>query len=171
MTAEVFLEQFMPYRDRIYRLSLRLLGNQADAADLVQDVYVKLWNMRHQMMQYNNTEAFAMTMAKNLCFDRLKSSARHVQSLHIQMDITEDLGPDKLLEYEQTHGMIEDFISQLPEIQQLVMHLRDIENYEFDDIAQITGLSTNHIRVSLSRARKTVREQLVNRSNYGIAKN
>lgn len=171
MTAKVFLEQFMPYHDRIYRLSLRLLGNQTDAADLVQDVYVKLWNMRHQMMHYNNTEAFAMTMTKNLCYDRLMSSERRTISLNPQQVIVENISPDKILEYSETHQSIEEFISRLPEVQQLVMHLRDIENYEFEHIAEVTGLNLNHIRVSLSRARKSVREQLVYKSNYGNTKN
>jgi RNA polymerase sigma-70 factor (ECF subfamily) len=167
MTAESFLQQFMPYRNRLYRLSLRLLGNQADAADLVQDVYLKLWNMRDQMDQYSSTEAFAMTMTKNLCFDRLKSAAKQSVRIAQNHNLVDNLSPDKLIEFDETYSSIEEFISNLPEVQQLVMHLRDIENYQFDDIAQITGLSPNNIRVSLSRARKTVREQLMNRNGYG----
>jgi RNA polymerase sigma factor (sigma-70 family) len=171
MTAESFLKQFMPYRDRLYRLSLRLLGNRADAADLVQDVYLKLWKIRHQMHQYTNTEAFAMTMTKNLCFDRLKSAGNQSVGLADHHHRVDELSPDKLIEFDETFHTIEACISNLPEVQQLVMHLRDIEHYEFEDIAQITGLSPNNIRVSLSRARKTVREQLVKKNDYGYKKN
>jgi RNA polymerase sigma-70 factor (ECF subfamily) len=110
-------------------------------------------------------------MAKNLCFDKLKSAAKQsVRIAHNHMWIDE-LSPDKLFEFDETYSSIEACISNLPEVQQLVMHLRDIENFEFDDIAQITGLSPNNIRVSLSRARKSVREQLVKRNDYGYKKN
>ena len=55
----------------------------------------------------------------------------------------------------------------MPDIQQTVMFLRDVEQYEFEEIAKITEINVNAIRVALSRARKKVREELFKQQQYG----
>ena len=50
----------------------------------------------------------------------------------------------------------------------MVLQLRDIEEYEFDEIAKVLDMNETAIRVSLSRARKTIREKLTNTHRYGI---
>jgi RNA polymerase sigma-70 factor (ECF subfamily) len=60
------------------------------------------------------------------------------------------------------------FMKDLPEQQQLVLQLRDIEQYDFETIAQITELSEGAVRVALSRARKKIKAQLIKTHNYGI---
>ena len=60
------------------------------------------------------------------------------------------------------------FISELPERQRIVIHLRDVEGYELEDIAQILETDEASVRVNLSRARKRIKEQLLNAMNYGV---
>ena len=57
---------------------------------------------------------------------------------------------------------------QLPEQQRIIIQLRDIEQYEFSEIAKIIDISEIAIRVALSRARKTIREKMLQTHNYGI---
>jgi RNA polymerase sigma-70 factor (ECF subfamily) len=59
-------------------------------------------------------------------------------------------------------------LEQLPEQQRMILQLRDIEAYEFDEIAEIMDMNPTAIRVALSRARKTIREQLIKTHNYGV---
>ena len=56
----------------------------------------------------------------------------------------------------------------LPKTQKLILQLRDIEHYEFNEIAKILDMNEVTIRVSLSRARKTIRKKLMKTNNYGI---
>jgi RNA polymerase sigma-70 factor (ECF subfamily) len=49
----------------------------------------------------------------------------------------------------------------------MILQLRDVQNYEYDEIAEITGMSINNIRVSLSRARSTLRDRLIKLNRYG----
>ena len=58
----------------------------------------------------------------------------------------------------------------LPEQQQIILQLRDIEGYEFEEIAEITGINPNAVRVNLSRARKKIRESMTKIENYGSEK-
>ena len=58
---------------------------------------------------------------------------------------------------------------ELPEKQRMIVQLRDIENYEFEEIARILDMEPTAIRVTLSRARKTLRERFIKKQNYGIS--
>ncbi len=60
-------------------------------------------------------------------------------------------------------------IENLPEQQKLIIQLRDVEQYEFDEISKMLNLKPTAVRVSLSRARKIIREQLIKQHNYGIS--
>jgi len=77
--------------------------------------------------------------------------------------MTEDYDP---VEWVETSTRIRDLIGRLPEQQQTIMYLRDIEQNEYNEIEEITGLNANAIRVNLSRARKKVRDELLKTWNH-----
>ena len=68
-----FLNVVMPFKDKLYRLAKRLLVSTEEAEDATQEILLKLWTKNNVIESYNNVEAFAMTMTKNFCLDRLKS--------------------------------------------------------------------------------------------------
>jgi RNA polymerase sigma-70 factor (ECF subfamily) len=59
-------------------------------------------------------------------------------------------------------------IEELPEQQKIIVQLRDVEAYDFDEISKVVDMNPTAIRVALSRARKTIREQLTKTHRYGI---
>ena len=61
-------------------------------------------------------------------------------------------------------------MNTLPEQQRMVLQLRDIEQYEYNEIEEMLEMNPTAIRVTLSRARKAVREQLLKKHSYGISK-
>lgn len=73
MNQGEFLKAVGPFQDKLFRLAKRLLVSKEEAEDATQEVLLKLWHKKKRMAQYNNVEAFAMTMTKNHCLDRLKS--------------------------------------------------------------------------------------------------
>ncbi|MGV8946042.1 MAG: RNA polymerase sigma factor, partial [Lutibacter sp.] len=75
----------------------------------------------------------------------------------------------KRVELNDSVSLVHKLIDNLPEQQKLIIQLRDIEQYEFDEIAEMLDMQPTAIRVSLSRARKTIREQLIKKHNYGIS--
>lgn len=72
MDAESFKNEFLPYHRKLYSVAYRLLENAADAEDLVQEAYLKLWDKREGLMVISNPEAFSVTLVKNMCFDLLE---------------------------------------------------------------------------------------------------
>ena len=166
-----YLKIIMPFKDKIFRIARRLLVSVEEAEDATQEVLLKLWNHRQKFKDYKSPEAFAMTMTKNWCFDRLKS--KQAQNLKIIHNNYEDHSQSlqKSIEIKDSLHWVERHMEVLPPKQKLILQLRDIENYEFNEIAKILVMSEATIRVSLSRARKTIREKLTQTHNYGIKKN
>jgi RNA polymerase sigma-70 factor (ECF subfamily) len=74
----------------------------------------------------------------------------------------------KKVEDNDSLNWVEKIINQLPEQQRVIIQMRDIEQYEFDEIAKILGMNETAIRVALSRARRTIRESMTKTHDYGI---
>lgn len=168
MTQNEFLNIVMPFKDKVFRLAKRLLVSTEEAEDATQEVLLKLWNSKEKMDELKNVEAFSMTMTKNFCFDKLKS--KQAQNLKIVHNNYEDANTSlqKQVEANDSVNWVARIIEGLPEQQKLVIQLRDIEEYEFDEIAKMLDMNNTAVRVALSRARKTIREKLTNTHNYGI---
>jgi RNA polymerase sigma factor (sigma-70 family) len=168
MNQNEFMKLIAPFKDKIFRLARRLLISTEEAEDATQEVLVKLWVKNNNLDDYNNVESFAMTITKNYCLDQLKS--KRAGNLPIVHNDYEDKEPglDKKVEDNDSLDWVEKRINQLPEQQRLIIQLRDVEQYEFGEIAKILEMNETAIRVSLSRARKTIREYMMKTHNYGV---
>jgi RNA polymerase sigma-70 factor (ECF subfamily) len=169
MKQSEFLNTIMPFKDKVFRLAKRLLVSTEEAEDATQELFFKLWKNKEKLRNYNSIEAFAMTMTKNYCFDRLKSKQANNLTL-VHSNYTEKgTSLQKQIELDDSISLVEKLIDKLPEQQKLIIQLRDIEQYEFAEIAEVLQIKQTAIRVSLSRARKTIREQLIKQHQYGIS--
>jgi RNA polymerase sigma-70 factor (ECF subfamily) len=169
MNQKAFLERVMPFKDKVYRLARRLLISEDEAEDATQETYLKLWKNREKIIEYKNVEAFAMTMTKNYCFDRLKSKqAGNMTLVHSNYQDT-NTNLQKEIEIDDSINIVHKLIEQLPEQQKLVIQMRDIEQYDFDEIENILEMKPTAVRVALSRARKTIRKALIKQHEYGLS--
>lgn len=168
MNQKEFVDLITPFKDKIFRVSRRLLVSIEEAEDATQEVLVKLWNKKESLSNYNSVEALAMTMTKNYCLDQLKSKrAGNLKIVHNNFTDRE-AGLQQKIEDVDSLSWVEKIIDQLPEQQKLIVQMRDIEQYEFEDIAKILEMNETAIRVALSRARKTIREFMLKTHSYGI---
>jgi RNA polymerase sigma-70 factor (ECF subfamily) len=163
-----FLRITAPFKDKVFRLAKRLLISTEEAEDATQEILSKLWIKSENLFKFNSVEAFAMTMTKNYCLDQLKS--KRAQNVKINHDNYTDKAPrlDKVVEDGDSLNWVEKIINQLPEQQKMLIQMRDIEQYEFEEIAKILQMNEIAIRVALSRARKTIRENMTKIHSYGI---
>lgn len=163
-----FLQVIAPFKDKVFRLAKRLLVSTEEAEDATQEVILKLWNKNESLDSYSSIEAFAMTITKNYCLDQLKSKrAGNLQIVHSNYT---DRQPSlqKQLEDSDTLSWVEKIINNLPEQQRLIIQMRDVEQFEFSEISKILEMNETAIRVALSRARKTIRENMTKTDHYGI---
>ena len=169
MNESDFLKVVLPFKGKVFRLAKRLLVSQDEAEDATQELLLKLWKNKDKLSGYRNTEAFAMTMTKNYCYDRLKSKqASNLTLIHSNYK-EKETSLDKKLEYIDSVDRVHLLIDNLPNQQKLIIQLRDIEQYDFKEICEMVNMKSTAVRVSLSRARKTIREQLTKQHNYGVS--
>lgn len=168
MTQTEFVNMVLPFKDKVFRLAKRLLVSTEEAEDATQEVFLKLWNNKKKIREYKNVEAFSMTMTKNYCFDKLKSKqAQNLKLVHSNYE-DKQMALQRQVELNDSLGWVEKIIEGLPEQQRTIVQLRDIEAYNYDEIAKIMGMNQTAVRVALSRARKTIREQLRKAHDYGV---
>lgn len=168
MKQSEFLNVVMPFKDKLFRLAKRLLVSREEAEDATQEILMKLWSKNESIGEYNNIEAFAMTMTKNFCLDRLKSKqASNLKLVHSNYG-DDNTSLQKQVEAKDSLSWVEKIMEELPEQQKMVLQLRDVEEYDFDEIGELLNMKPTAIRVTLSRARKTVREKLMQKHSYGI---
>ncbi len=171
MTVDTFKIEVLPLKHKLFRFAKRLLVNIPEAEDTVQEVFLRLWSRKDHLHEYKSIEAFAMTITKNLCLDKLKSKRNKTDELTEKHEKMDDLTPHRKLELSESYEKIQMIINTLPEQQRMIIHLRDIEEYEYEEIAEVMNLSPNTIRVNLSRARKKVKETMIKTYKYEFAGN
>jgi len=131
MNESDFLKVVLPFKDKVFRLAKRLLVSIDEAEDATQELLLKLWKNKDKLASYRNTEAYAMTMTKNYCFDRLKSKqASNLTIIHNNYKENET-SLEKKIEYVDSVHRVYKLIENLPSQQRLIIQLRDIEQYDF----------------------------------------
>ena len=171
MNIQDFNIKVYPLKDKIYRLAKRMLEQNEEAEDLVQEVFIRMWKHREKLDEYRSLEALAMVTTKNLCLDKLKARKFPVESWNDQRQFIETLAEETLPDHSDLVSGVKEAMKTLPEHSRMIIHLRDIEGYEFEEIAEVMGMEENAVRVALSRARKRIRELLVNDKSYEYQRN
>ncbi len=169
MNQKEFLETVLPFKDKVFRLAKRLLVSSDEAEDATQELYFKLWKNKSKIEGYDNVEAYAMMMTKNYCLDQLKSKrASNMTLVHSNYKDESSSTLETNVEFKDSASIIKRMMNDLPEKQRTIIQLRDVENYEYHEIGEIMNMEPTAIRVALSRARKTLRENFIKKQNYGI---
>ena len=138
-------------------LAERITGNSDDAADAVQDAFVKLWQQRGRYESASHAQGAGMTAVRNLSIDAARRNARCSDvSVEQAADVIEETtNEERTLAYQQVRLIID---KELTPKQRTIIDLREMEGLEFDDIAARLDMTAANVRVELSRARKRVRE-------------
>jgi RNA polymerase sigma-70 factor (ECF subfamily) len=146
---------------KLYSLAYRILRDQERCEDAVQEVFVRLWKMNTKLEEYESVDALAVTMIRNHCIDQLRKQKYVEPAENNTFAVYHDPEPTPLerLERSETTSIMNRIIDGLPEIYREIIRLRDIEGLSYEEIADKTGQNINTLRVNLSRARKSVRDE------------
>jgi RNA polymerase sigma-70 factor (family 1) len=172
MLTKDFKTDVLPISNKLLRFALQILQDEEEAKDVLQDTFLKLWQKREELGKVENLEAFAIRMVRNRCLDVIRG--RRTVSIELvkkNKQANEASSDSDLLENTDSVRLVKRIISGLPEQQRMVIQLRDIEQLEYEEIAEATDLNVNAIRANLSRARKKVRDEILKIQNYGITEN
>ena len=162
MTRGEFEKNILPVSRNLYRFAFRFLSSREEAEDAVQDVFIKLWKMKERLNQYRSVEALAMTITRNHCLDILRKRGREIIEDNQPIDSRES-GYDANAEADDRESVriLIKVVNTLPEKFRRAIQLRDIDGYEYNEIAEILEINISTLRVNISRARKIVRDKLI----------
>lgn len=152
---------FLSSQRKLYRFALSLTKDVNDAEDILQDTLLKIWNLREDWENWQNFEAYAMRMVRNEYLNYIKKHKNrtftNLQDVH---DWAEPSQPDQDMHTDHLRMHFNSLISKLPEIQRNIVHLREIEELEYKEIAQVMDISEAQVKVNLFRARQYLKEKV-----------
>lgn len=155
MTAEQFKKRFINLYPKLFAVAMANIGNSDEAKDVMQSLYLKLWERRSDLGEVDNEIGYCRNALVNICRDRWRSKSLEPEWTTEEEDIPAEC--HTLFETEDIKEKIERFIARLPDKQQRIMTMR-MQGATTDEIIEATGLSVENVRTILSRTRQLVRD-------------
>lgn len=146
----------------------RMLGNNSDAEDIAQQVFVRVWKSAKRYVARAKFTTWLLKITRNLVFNELRRRSRHAQ-VPLQTESEEEerplrddraVTPDASLLEQELQQAIDAAIAQLPETQRLAVILRRYEELSYEEIAETLDQSVSAVKSLLFRARTDLRASL-----------
>jgi RNA polymerase sigma-70 factor (ECF subfamily) len=167
---KAFAELVELYNERIYNLALRIVKNSDDAADVLQETFVAIYEKIDSFDGRSNFFTWAYRIATNFALMKLRKDKRTVltdQDMETQFDNPEKIQlhewqdlPLKEMLNDEFRKQLDQAVDKLPEIYRSVFILRDLENMSIKEASVILGISESNVKIRLKRARVFLREEL-----------
>lgn len=158
---DLFTQRILPMKDKLFRFAFRLLQNVQEAEDIVQDVMVRVWSKKEEWALWHSVEGYCMTAIRNSCLDRMRKkkllSVREELAGHIS---SPDKDPYENMMNKEILTRIRRCVDALPENQQQVVHLREIEGFSYNEIAELLDMSLEQVKVNLFRGRNAIKNTI-----------
>jgi len=165
------------YSSRLLAVTRRLLRNDEDARDALQDAFISAFRALHTFEEDSLLSTWLHRIAVNAALMKLRTRRRHPKDSiedflpkYIEDGHREDghqgnptkpwKEPEGLLQRQETRALVRACIDRLPETYRTVLLLRDIEELDTEEAAQLIGISPNAIKIRLHRARQALRTLL-----------
>ena len=159
MTEKEYNDCVTQHADGVYRFIVKNLRHEEDARDVVQTAFEKLWRNRADV-DAEKSKSYLFTIAYNGMIDHL----RKVKRIYLKEEFSENTkvsyrGIDNAKE------VLQEALAKLSDTQRSLVMLKDYEGYNYEEIGQITGLSSSQVKVYLHRARLQLKEYIVKIEN------
>lgn len=159
MNQEPLLSAFTRLRDNLLSMLRRILQNEDDASDAIQEAFCRLWPLRSKVKDEQEASALTVTTTRHICIDRVRQKSRFTEYDPESNEIQEETDNDNEQVQELFLTVKRLIDRELTENQRLILELRDFRGFEIDEIARQLNMQPTAVRMNLSRARKTIREQ------------
>jgi len=166
---EAFEHLVKMYENKVYTIAYRLMGNHADAADLAQDAFIKIYQALPNFRGDSSFSTWIYHITVNVCRDELRKRQRRPT---FSLDETTENGstpnelrstmstPEEELERTETQAMVQQCLNNLSDDYRIILVMREIQEMSYEEIAEILGLSLGTVKSRLSRARNALKEKI-----------
>jgi RNA polymerase sigma-70 factor (ECF subfamily) len=165
---KAFEELIERHQNAVIGTVAKMLGNPADAEDISQQVFIRIWKSAPRYKRKAKFTTFLFTIARNLVFNESRKRSRKKEysmderedDFHLQTPDAQTESPDDGLLHKELRSAVDQAIADLPEKQRMAVVLRRYEGMPYEEIADVLDLSVSAIKSQLFRARNTLRESL-----------
>ncbi len=157
----LFESLFKKHEAAVYRLALRVTKSHLHAGDIVQEVFLKIWEHREEFQNIKNTDAWISRIVKNKLIDFLRkvsADGRLKANLWREMNTMQNEA-EQLLEAKESGKLIEKAINELPPQRRLVYQLNRESGLSYDQIADKLSISKHTVKNQLSTALKFLQKK------------
>lgn len=156
------------YSGPIYGNILRMVKSVETAEDLLQIVFLKVWDKRAVLDAEKSFKSFLYRVAENVVYDYFRKAARDRDMLSKLMLHGEESYQhiERWVDEKENKAILEKAIAQLPPKRQQIYQLRKLEGYSYDQIGEMLGISPSTVNDHIVKASKIVKEYLLNTRYY-----
>ena len=162
MDQKYFVQHIIPMQRAMQLLAERMLGDVAEAEDVVQDVFVSLWERREELDRVVRIEAYCMQMVRTRCIDLIRKRKRQIEHTETIRNLTDR---EVMMEVEETverSALLDKLLEELPEKQRKTVRMKYIEECDTRQIEKALQMSSSNVYTTLSRAVQTLKDKLNN---------
>lgn len=154
-----FGNNILPVIDQLFRLAFSITKNKEDAEDVVQDVLFNVLKKKVEWENIENMEAYCFRSTRNMALDKLALKENSPEEIPGNYDYPA-LGEDvhRKIEINEQMNLLEKWVKNLPEKQQTIFRLREVEELSYKEIAIILNISEEQVKINLFRLRRKLKE-------------
>ncbi len=153
---------FHQHKNKLFGYLLRLTNSQEITEDIIQEIFLKLWKDKSELVNIVQFDAYLFRMAKNQAINAFKTMARqtlfyteYINSQEIDVDSTE-----QLIQFDETQKLLEQIIESLPPQQKIIFKLSREQHLKHEEIAQMLNISPNTVKNHIIQALSTIKQKL-----------
>jgi len=165
-----FDELYKKYCKRIYKFGYSILKSQEETENLVQEVFLNLWENRQKVEKDSSVKSYIFAITYNSAISIIRKKTREIKFIEYLQSLQGNLEEpvDLKLEYNELADKLDEIVNALPLRQKEVYLLHRVEGLKYNEIAQRLNLSVNTVENHMVRALKTIRFKLGKYSIIGI---
>lgn len=159
MNSREFKAKILPHYTSMYRVAASVMRSDDEAADIVQDAMLRLFEKRNQLENIVDTKSYCINVVRNACLNKLRAQKQHLSTDEVtDIDSAEDVHTE--LEWRDFYGIVSKAMTRLPVDQRNVFRMSVYGGFSNIEIAELLGITQGNVRVLLSRARIKIRKLL-----------
>ncbi len=147
------------HQDRLFSMAVYMLGSTGEAEEVVQDVFIKLWQ-QPDMMKKDHIRAWLLKVTRNACLDLIRKRVHRTNYAVAAGDESNVVTLYTTTEAAELGDDLQRMITNLKEPYRSLVVMREIEGYAYAEIGEALELTEQQVKVYLYRARRQLREAL-----------
>lgn len=161
---------FYRYNKKVFYFALHIIREQAEAEEITQDVFLKIWLARATLDSINNPDTYLFVLVKNRALDQLDKQANRNK---LQVELTNESPTysnftEDEVDFLESKKLIAEAVEKLPLYQRLVFQLSKYEGLSRDEIAERLKISPNTVKNHLGSATKFIRQHLEKHGKFWL---